>query len=210
MRALRNNVPYVTLHAAIFSSVKSRHCTKCTANVSCMVLHSKEQALKELASAKETNRTTVDKLMAKAKQTAEENTNTRAEVEATAKASKEEVARLHKMISQQRKMVEEQKKMITRLTAAKAPAAAAPAISNTPPATKKRTADDAKIPPHSPGDGVGSAEKKARKIVPSSPAAGKQAPGGGDKANPLLAFLIRREKAGTLTQQQKQQLETMR
>lgn len=190
----------------------------CAATNLCLVSHSKEEALKEMESLKEANRVTVDKLMEKAKQTAEETTNTRAEVEANTKASKEEVARLHSMINQQRKMVEEQKKMIVRLTSARATggaggAAAVTGAAGTPsPAAnpKKRTADDAKIPAQSPPPaGDGSAEKKARVAIPS-PAAATRSPAGGGAPNPLLAFLTRREKAGQLTPQQKQQLEALR
>ena len=190
----------------------------CAATNLCLVSHSKEEALKEIERLKEANRVTVDKLMEKAKQTAEENTNTRAEVEANTKASKEEVARLHSMISQQRKMVEEQKKMIARLTSARATggtggAAAVNGAAGTPsPAAnpKKRTADDAKIPAHSPPPaGDGSAEKKARVAI-ASPAAATQLPAGGGAPNPLLAFLTRKEKAGQLTPQQKDQLEALR
>eukprot|EP01043_Picozoa_sp_COSAG02_P017108 COSAG02_NODE_769_length_17369_cov_8.151013_6_plen_182_part_00 len=177
-----------------------------------------------MESLKEANRVTVEKLMAKAKQTADENTNTRAEVEANTKASKEEVARLHKMISQQRKMVEEQKKMIARLTArlsggggsGGASSVSSVSATGTPsPATnpKKRTADDAQIPAQSPASAsVGSAEKKARNVPPTnpSPAGPQKSPAGGGAPNPLLAFLTRREKAGTLTPQQKQQLANIR
>ena len=174
-----------------------------------------------MESLKEANRITVEKLMAKAKQTADENTNTRAEVEATTKASKEETARLHKSISQYRKMVEEQKKMISRLTARLSAGGGASGVSvasaaeTTSPATnpKKRTADDAQIPAQSSAAAsAGSAEKKARSVAAANPsaAAPQKSPAGGDAPNPMLAFLTRKEKAGTLTPQQKEQLAKVR
>jgi polyhydroxyalkanoate synthesis regulator phasin len=199
----------------------------CVCVCSVWAVRSKEEALKEMEAMKDANRKMVDNLVAKAKLTSEENTKTRAEVESTAKASKEEVARLHAMISQQRRMVEEQKKMIARLTAKPAVAGGGAAARLPPsPATndKKRSADAAKIPAPSPtAAGGGSAEKKARTLPPkpSPTAAGVAAAaspgnpvaaagGGGGAPNPLLAFLTRKEKAGSLTPQQKEQLAAIR
>ena len=189
-------------------------------------------AVADVAALTESNRKTVGNLMAKAKETSDASTKTKQEVEAATKTSKEEVARLHATISTQKKLVEEQKKMIARLAArssASAGASPAGAVARLPPTpgSNKRTADAAKI-----GQGpAGSGEKKVRTMPPkatpspaaklaaaaatpspakSAVAAVAAAAGGGVPANPMLAFLMRKEKAGGLTAQQKTQLDVLR